>query len=67
MIDIATRLNRDANYASQYRRRPLAAELIETTGHGWVTFSLPYLREYLREHGAMESASGWVKSSYARA
>ena len=55
MIDIATRLNCDANYAGQYRLRLLAAELIESAGHGAVTFALPYLREYLREHGALDA------------
>lgn len=55
MIDIANRLDCDANYASQYRLRLLAAELIETAGHGAVAFALPYLREYLREHGALDA------------
>ena len=58
MIDIAGRLNCDANYASQYRLRLLAAELIESAGHGSVTFALPYLREYLREHGALDAQRG---------
>jgi hypothetical protein len=58
MIDVANRLNCDANYASQYRLRLLAAELIETAGHGAVTFALPYLREYLREHGALDAQRG---------
>jgi len=62
MVDIANRLNCDANYASQYRLRLLAAELIETAGHGAVTFALPYLREYLREHGAMDAQRGLTGS-----
>jgi hypothetical protein len=48
MADIAERLGVNANYASQYRRRLLAAELIEPVGTGKVDFALPYLREYLR-------------------
>lgn len=36
----------------------VAAELIETAGHGAVTFALPYLREYLREHGAPDAQRG---------
>ena len=47
MADIADRLGVNANYASQYRRRLLAAELIEPVGTGKVDFALPYLREYL--------------------
>lgn len=62
MIDIANRLNCDANYASQYRLRLLAAELIETAGHGAVTFALPYLSEYLREHGALDAQRGLTGS-----
>lgn len=58
MTDIALRLNCDGNYASQYRLRLLAAELIESVGHGAVTFALPYLREYLREHGALDAQRG---------
>jgi AAA ATPase domain len=52
MSDIAARLDVDANYASQYRLRLIATELIEPAGHGRVDFTMPYLREYLREHGA---------------
>jgi hypothetical protein len=52
MADIQQRLDVDVNYASQYRLRLIAAELIESTRHGHVDFALPYLREYLREHAA---------------
>ncbi len=52
MADIADRLGVNANYASQYRRRLLAAELIEPVGTGKVDFALPYLREYLRATAA---------------
>ncbi len=48
MSTIAARLGVDANYASQYLLRQLAAELITPAGYGHVTFTLPYLREYLR-------------------
>jgi hypothetical protein len=50
MSAIADRLGADTNYVSQYRLRLIAAELIEATGHGRVDFTLPYLRDYLREH-----------------
>ncbi len=52
MKDIQKRLEIDANFASQYRLRLIASELIESTGHGYVDFALPYLRDYLREHAA---------------
>lgn len=49
MNDIAGRLGVDANYASQYRLRLIAAALIRPAGYGLVDFTLPYLREYLVE------------------
>jgi AAA ATPase domain len=52
MKDIQQRLAIDMNFASQYRLRLIASELIQSTGHGYVDFALPYLREYLREHAA---------------
>lgn len=52
MADIQQRLGVDANYASQYRLRLIAAELIYPTRRGYVDFALPFLREYLREHTA---------------
>jgi hypothetical protein len=52
MKDIQQRLEIDANFASQYRLRLIASELIEPTRHGYVDFALPYLRDYLREHAA---------------
>jgi hypothetical protein len=54
MADIQARLNVDVNYASQYRLRLIAAELIESVRRGYVDFALPYLREYLREHAAAD-------------
>lgn len=55
MSDIAARLRVDANYASQYRLRLIATELIEPVGHGRVDFTMPYLRDYLREHVALDA------------
>ena len=54
MADIQERLGVDVNYASQYRRRLIVAELIERSSHGYVDFALPYLREYLRNEAAAE-------------
>ena len=52
MGDIAERLDVTPKYASTYRLRLIAAELIESTRRGYVSFTLPYLRDYLREHVA---------------
>ncbi|WP_051478248.1 hypothetical protein [Arthrobacter sp. H5] len=52
MSDIQERLKVNINYASQYRLRLIAAELIQPGRRGYVDFALPYLREYLREHMA---------------
>jgi hypothetical protein len=54
MADIQERLGVDVNYASQYRLRLIAAELIESSSRGYVDFALPYLREYLRNEAAAE-------------
>ena len=54
MADIQKRLNVDANYASQYRLRLIAAELIYRTRHGYVDSALPHLREYLPDHPAAD-------------
>lgn len=54
MADIQRRLDVDVNYASQYRLRLIAAELIHPTRRGYVDFALPYLREYLRDHAAAD-------------
>lgn len=54
MADIQRRLNVGVNYASQYRLRLIAVELIEPVRHGYVDFAVPYLREYLRSHAAAE-------------
>lgn len=55
MADVQQRLGVDVNYASQYRLRLIAAELIHPARRGYVDFALPYLREYLREHSAAEA------------
>ena len=52
MGDITKRLGVTAAYAGQYRLRLIVAEVIEPRGHGRVDFTLPGLRDYLREHAA---------------
>jgi len=49
VADIAERMGVTRNYASNYRRRLLDAEMIVAAGHGIVEYSLPYMREYLRD------------------
>lgn len=55
--DVAERMATDTRYASQYRLRLIAADLIEPAGWGRVDFTLPYLREYLRDHPAIQHLS----------
>lgn len=52
MADIQSRLRVSTNYASQYRLRLLDADMIRPVGHGYIDFTVPHLREYLREHAA---------------
>ncbi|MCW2135444.1 ATP-binding protein [Arthrobacter sp. VKM Ac-2550] len=52
MSDVQERMGVNVSYASQYRLRLIAAELIHSPRRGYVDFALPYLREYLREHVA---------------
>lgn len=62
MSDIATRMGVDAQYAGNYRKRLIDAEMIRPTAHGFVDYELPYMREYLRSHyaaEAMEQFSIW--------
>lgn len=61
MGDIAERLGVDPTYAGQYRLRLLDAEMIRTSGYGRVEFTLPGLREYLRNHAA---TSTWDPAEY---
>lgn len=55
MADIGERLGVSSRYASIYRLRLIDTELIKAAGHGYVDFTLPYLRAYLREHAAADS------------
>lgn len=56
--DIRRRMgNVEPGYAAMYRSRLLDAGVIEAVGYGRVNISLPYLREYLRNHSVAEAAS----------
>jgi hypothetical protein len=48
MCDIAERMGQTQDYAQKYRRRLIDAGVISAAGHGYVTFAVPYMREYLR-------------------
>lgn len=54
MADIRQRLEVSSQYASIYRLRLIETELIKPAGHGRVDFTLPYLRDYIREHAAAQ-------------
>lgn len=59
IADIAERLGVTTVYAGQYRLRLLEAEIISAPARGQVQFTLPYLRDYLREyasHHVLEAA-----------
>ena len=46
--DIRDRLNVDKSHAQTYRRRLMEAGLIHSPSRGMLTFSIPYLGQYLR-------------------
>ena len=52
--DIAKRMEVKPDYANVYRARLIESQLIEPAGRGKLDFSLPGLREYLREHAAID-------------
>jgi hypothetical protein len=49
IADVARRMAVSADYANKYRARLIAAEVIEPMGRGRIRFTIPFLREYLRE------------------
>ena len=42
------RLGRDHGYVSRYRSRLIVAGIIEPTRRGFVDFTIPYMREFVR-------------------
>lgn len=55
MADLIERLSSDQHrlqpqYANTYRQRLMDQELVFSPRRGYLDFTLPYLREYLREH-----------------
>lgn len=53
IADLAERLDTSANQAGQYRLRLLRHQLIAAPSRGLVDMTLPYLRAYLRDRGAL--------------
>jgi hypothetical protein len=53
-LDVATRLGKTPGYVSKYRDRLIKAGMIEPAGHGRIAFTIPHLREYLRERHQRE-------------
>jgi AAA ATPase domain len=52
--DIVSRMGVTSDYANTYRVRLIERQLIESLARGQLDFALPGLREYLREHAAIE-------------
>ena len=50
--DIARRLGKSTGYLSPYRRRLMAQQVIEQTAPGYVTFSIPFMKGYLKKKRA---------------
>lgn len=58
MQDVRRRMgNVNSGYAAMYRQRLIEAGVIVPAGYGKVTITLPYLREFLREHVVADAAS----------
>ncbi|QIK66470.1 ATP-binding protein [Nocardioides sp. HDW12B] len=48
IADVERRLGRDHGYVSRYRSRLIVAGIIEPTRRGYVDFTIPYMREFVR-------------------
>ncbi|MBT1173059.1 ATP-binding protein [Bifidobacterium sp. MA2] len=60
--EIARRLERNPIYANVYRTQLIKEDIIYQTSYGFVDFKLPYLRDYLREHGAFHQMRRTIAS-----
>lgn len=54
---IAKRMGLSVDHAGQFRGALIDEQLIHKTKQGFVDFSLPFLREYLRDHGTKLSSA----------
>jgi predicted transcriptional regulator len=48
LTDVAERMGVDRGYVNRYRRRLIAADIIQPAGRGKLDFAIPYIRDYLR-------------------
>ncbi|MDR0834684.1 MAG: ATP-binding protein [Candidatus Symbiothrix sp.] len=48
--DIVERMGKKKNYISNYRKRCLEAGVIKATGYGKISYTLPYMKEFLEEN-----------------
>jgi hypothetical protein len=55
MADISARMGVSNQYAQVYKKRLIDSGYVKQDGHSYVTFSLPYLREYLRSMTDIET------------
>jgi len=51
--ELARRLDFSSNQTSQYRLRLLDSQMISSPARGIVDIAMPYLRSFLRTHGAL--------------
>lgn len=49
LSDIAERMNKKSNYASEYRRRLVEQGVLEDCGQGDLRIAIPFFKDYLRE------------------
>lgn len=62
IADIAERMGVSAQYVQVYKKRLVDSGYVQTDGRGFVTFSLPYLGDYIRSMGegrAEEAVDEW--------
>ena len=50
--EVSRRMNPSPQFGPVYRTMLIENDLIESVAYGEVAFKMPYLRDYLREHGA---------------
>ena len=50
--ELASRMRKTPQYASVYRARLIREDYIKPAGRGYVEFTMPFMREYLRQYAA---------------
>ena len=64
--EIAARMGVAVGYASVYRQRLIDAGLIEASERGYVQYTLPYLRDYLRDHAVATAVHPPARSTFPK-